>query len=103
LLNLSSKQQSKVSLVLSSHRNPEVVLNLTADIFGAVSSTAQLGVVPQENTIFGTVLETYDVLRKPVSGFIRGEVTLQIQHCLLVRQGVELYDIQKVFSHEQVC
>lgn len=78
------------------------MLNASIDVFDTISSTAKLGVVPQENTIFGSVIETYDVLRKPDAGFVRGEITLRIQHCLLTRQGVELRDVQKVMSHEQV-
>lgn len=58
--------------------------------------------MPQENTIFGNVIETYDVLRTNVSGYIRGEVTLKVAHCLLVREGVTLSDIEVVMSHEQV-
>lgn len=59
--------------------------------------------VPQENSIFGNVVETYDLLREAdLNNFIRGEITLKIEHCLVVRKGVKLQDIQKVMSHEQV-
>ncbi|KAF9460798.1 Prephenate dehydratase-domain-containing protein [Collybia nuda] len=71
------------------------------DVFDALSSNADLSVVPQENSIFGSVIETYDVLRGADPGFVRGEVMLRIQHCLLTRQGVKLHDIQTVMSHEQ--
>jgi prephenate dehydratase len=73
------------------------------DVFDSVSSsTADLGVVPQENSTFGGVIETYDNLRRPDTRFVRGEITLQVQHCLLVRHGVKLGDIKKIMSHEQV-
>jgi hypothetical protein len=65
----------------------------------------QLALLPQENSIFGIVTETYDLLRSPDVGesrWIRGAVTLPIQHCLVVRRGKTLHDIKKVLSHEQV-
>lgn len=62
----------------------------------------QIGVVPQENTIYGNVIETYDCLRHLKCGFVKGEITLQIQHCLLVLKGVKLEDVDTVLSHEQV-
>ncbi|RDB29511.1 P-protein [Hypsizygus marmoreus] len=68
-------------------------------VFEAISTGADVGVVPQENTIFGSVVETYDNLRE--TGFVCGEITLQVQHCLLVRTGVQLPEIRKVLSHEQ--
>jgi len=74
---------------------------LLLDVFDALSSTADLGVVPQENSTFGSVIETYDNLRKPDARFVRGEMTLQVQHCLVVRQGVRLDDVKKILSHEQ--
>ena len=60
------------------------------------------GIIPQENSIFGTVVETYDTLRNSDSSFVRGEVVLKIDHCLLVKKGVKLGQIRKVMSHEQV-
>ncbi len=60
------------------------------------------GIIPQENSIFGTVVETYDTLRNSGTSFVRGEVVLKIDHCLLVKKGVKLDQIRKVMSHEQV-
>lgn len=62
-----------------------------------------VGIVPQENTVFGTVIETYDKLRQAKCGFVKGEVAIPIQHCLVVQEGVQLHEIEYVLSHEQVC
>ncbi|KAF9499747.1 PDT-domain-containing protein [Pleurotus eryngii] len=75
------------------------------DVFNSLSPTIPFGVVPQENTIFGSVIETYDQLRHSNVGkglFVVGEVTLGVQHCLLARKGVPLSEIKNVLSHEQV-
>ena len=64
-----------------------------------------MGLVPQENSIHGIVTETYDILRVPDFGrdvFVRGEVTTNIQHCLITRKGVGLGDVTRILSHEQV-
>lgn len=74
-------------------------------MFGTVSPEIPFGIVPQENTIFGAVTETYDTLRGPAVGtdvFVRGEVVLLVQHCLIARKGVQLEDIERIISHEQV-
>jgi prephenate dehydratase len=47
------------------------------------------------------VEETYNALSKH-DIFIVGEVVLPIQHCLVVRQGVDLSQVRCVMSHEQV-
>jgi prephenate dehydratase len=52
------------------------------------------------------VVEAYDLLRLPEVGdkvLVKGTVTISIQHCLLVRQGVKLEQIGRILSHEQVC
>ncbi|KAH6917290.1 Prephenate dehydratase-domain-containing protein [Coprinopsis sp. MPI-PUGE-AT-0042] len=72
------------------------------DVFHALSpSGAEFGVVPQENTIFGSVIETYDSLRGAGDHFVVGEKILRIEHCLLVGTGVKLDQIHTVLSHEQ--
>ena len=68
-------------------------------------SAGSLGLLPQENSIFGAVTETYNLLRSSELGeskWIRGAVTLPIQHCLIVRRGKTMRDIKRVLSHEQV-
>ena len=69
------------------------------------SGECPIGLIPQENSIHGVVIEAYDILRTPDVGrevFVRGEVTIGIQHCLITRQGVGLGDVKRVLSHEQV-
>lgn len=75
-------------------------------MFDAISPEIPFGLVPQENTIYGSVTEAYDALRHPsvgVSLFVRGEVTLPVQHCLIARKGIQFADIERIVSHEQVC
>ncbi|KAJ7219068.1 Prephenate dehydratase-domain-containing protein [Mycena pura] len=73
-----------------------------ARVSDAVASrAAHAGVIPQENSIFGSVAETYDALRKPNVGFVQGEVVLKVQHCLLAPRGVKRDDIRCIKSHEQ--
>jgi prephenate dehydratase len=71
------------------------------DIFDDLQNVT-LGVVPQENSTFGGVAETYDALCQASPCIVRGEVTIDIQHCLVVREGVEEDQIECILSHEQV-
>ncbi|KAI0361194.1 PDT-domain-containing protein [Trametes cingulata] len=74
------------------------------EVFGAVSADIPFAVIPQENSVYGTVIDTYDALRRPEAGesvFVRGELTLAVKHCLVVRKGVQLENVQRVISHEQ--
>ncbi|GJE87609.1 PDT-domain-containing protein [Phanerochaete sordida] len=73
-------------------------------VLDAVSSEIPFGLLPQENTIFGAVIEGYDALRSPAVGssvFVRGEVVLPVQHCLIARKGVQFEQIERIISHEQ--
>jgi Prephenate dehydratase len=74
-------------------------------VVGPSGDVTTLALLPQENSIFGIVTETYDLLRSSELGenkWIRGAVTLSVQHCLIVRRGKTMRDIKKVLSHEQV-
>jgi prephenate dehydratase len=77
------------------------ILKHESGVFAILSKNIPLGIVPHENSTFGIVTETYDLLRSTFC-FVCGEVTLMIEHGLLVKRGVKLHEIQRVFSHEQV-
>lgn len=77
-----------------------------ADVYSAIPSQATYAVIPKENSIYGPVIETYDLLRGEEAGtskFIREVITVEIKHCLVVRRDVKLEDVHRIVSHEQVC
>lgn len=58
------------------------------------------GVLPVENSITGSVAQSYDLLAT-YGAHVVGEVMLPIQHYLLGVPGAKLEDITHVYSHEQ--
>ena len=62
---------------------------------------ADEGVVPIENSLAGSVIDTLDLLIHDSSLFIRNELTLIIEHCLLAVEGTTTADINVVYSHPQ--
>lgn len=64
------------------------------------SSAVEAGVVPVENSLAGSIAETYDLLISH-DLFVTGETTLPVEHCLLALPGTELTQIQEVLSHPQ--
>jgi chorismate mutase / prephenate dehydratase len=72
-----------------------------AGVFAEVEQgRADFGVVPVENSTEGAVLSTLDTfLDSPLK--ISAEIVLDIAQCLLVRPGLELRDVQRVYSHPQ--
>jgi chorismate mutase/prephenate dehydratase len=58
------------------------------------------GVVPPENSIEGSINQTYDLLLEfPLR--ICGEVKIRIMHCLLALPGTTSKDLRVVYSHPQ--
>jgi len=69
------------------------------DVFQAYArSKADAVVVAVENTIYGTINETYRHIES-CSAPIVGEVTLAIQQTLITNPGTKLEDITAVYSH----
>ena len=62
--------------------------------------SADFGVIPIENSLYGSVFESYDLLLK-YSLTIVGELNLQINHHLLASDDYNLNHIKKVYSHPQ--
>lgn len=62
--------------------------------------TADLALLPIENTTAGSINETYDLL---AGGHfcITGEVVSAIEHCLLALPGTAIDDLRVVMSHPQ--
>jgi len=71
------------------------------DIFDAVESGgADLGFVPVENTIEGSITRAYDLLNTRGLA-VKGETIYRVVHCLLANPGVGPRDIRRVYSHPQ--
>ncbi len=70
-------------------------------VFEAVETgTVARGVVPIENSLFGSVHVNYDLLRTHDVGIV-AEVNLRIRHHLMAPHGVEMADVRRVYSHPQ--
>ncbi len=71
------------------------------DVFKAVENgDCSYGILPIENSIHGTVIAVYDLMKNYNFHIIKS-VKLKINHALLVNKGAELSDIKEIISHEQ--
>jgi prephenate dehydratase len=72
-----------------------------AGIFEAIHQRrAQLGMLPVENSLAGTVIPAYDELVDHDLR-IQAEFILRVEHCLMVPPGSSLQDIRRALSHPQ--
>lgn len=71
------------------------------DVFEAVNKgEAPFGIVPVENSTAGSVHEVYDLIIK-YRFYVVGSYSLEVNHCLCARKGVDYADIDEVYSHPQ--
>jgi prephenate dehydratase len=71
------------------------------DVFEfAARHPSGFGVVPLENSVFGSVHQNYDLLLKHNLHII-GEVKLRIQLHLMAMPGVAMKSIRRIYSHPQ--
>lgn len=71
------------------------------DVFKAVENgTCTYGILPIENSIHGTVIAVYDLMKNYNFHIIKS-VKLKINHALMANKIVPLSDIKEVVSHEQ--
>lgn len=71
------------------------------DVFKAVESrSVDRGIIPIENSLFGSVHINYDHLRNHRVK-ITGELKLRIRHFLMAKPGARLEGIRRILSHPQ--
>lgn len=66
----------------------------------ALSGACDYACLPVENSLAGSINQTYDLLTDSVLHVV-GEQIVHIHHNLLVKPGVGLKDVKRVYSHPQ--
>ena len=70
-------------------------------VFQAVEKGfCRYGILPIENSLYGSVTEVYDLMSK-YNFHIARSVRIKIDHALLAKKGTALSDILEIVSHEQ--
>lgn len=70
-------------------------------VFQAVQSgMCEFGILPIENSFYGSVDEVYDLMRSHRFHIVR-RLKLHISHALLAKPGTKLENIREIVSHEQ--
>ena len=91
----------EAALVYSSDAELEPFPSITAVALAVASGIVDEGVVPIENSLQGSVTDTLDILIQEARLFIRRELVLPIEQCLLVKNGSRTPEIQAIYSHPQ--
>lgn len=90
------------ALLIVSHGldvDPISFLSVEDTVRAVEANEVDLGIIPIENSIEGSVNATLDMLIFESEVKIAGEVTHQINNCLLVNHGSSIEEIKEVFSH----
>ena len=91
----------EAALLYDPHGDLEPFPSIAAVALAVASGIAQEGVVPIENSLEGSVTYTLDILIHEARLFVRRELVLPIEHCLLVQPGTRSADIETIYSHPQ--
>lgn len=71
------------------------------DLFSALKNNEIVNaIIPIENSIEGSVNEAYDLLLES-DAKINGEINLRIKHCLIGHKGVNINEVESIYSHPQ--
>lgn len=71
------------------------------DVFELVKrGKVSAGIIPIENSLFGSIHQNYDLLQKYDLSII-GEIKLRVVHALMVNSGVRMKDVKVICSHPQ--
>lgn len=68
-------------------------------ILAVSQGEAELGVLPIENSLMGSILQSLDLLAETDLHVVR-EITVRVSHVLMALPGVALGDIKKVYSQQ---
>lgn len=81
---------------------PEILFFRSFDgVFSAVEGgLCEFGVLPIENSSYGSVNEVYDLMRRRRFYIVRS-LRLHIDHALLAKPGTTLDMVKEIYSHEQ--
>ena len=91
----------EAALLYDPQADLESLPSIPAVAKAVASGISEEGVVPIENSLEGAVTYTLDILIEEDRLFIRRELVLPIEHCLLVKPGHRAIDIQTIYSHPQ--
>jgi chorismate mutase/prephenate dehydratase len=64
------------------------------------SGMCQYGILPIENSSYGSVTQVYDLMRQYQFSIARS-IKLLISHSLLAKPGTRMEEIKEIFSHDQ--
>lgn len=80
--------------------NIQFMKNFEAVFEAVKNGEADFGVVPVENSSYGSVKDVYTYLRRYDVSIVRS-VKKNIQHELLAKRGTKLSEVKEIYSHEQ--
>lgn len=92
--------EEAATLFFGSSSNSKPYRSLS-EVFGAVEEElVDAGIVPIENSLEGSVNQTYDLLLSSELK-VSGEVVLRVTHCLIANKKMSLESVKTVYSHPQ--